>query len=425
MINSKVVSVQKGIKFELKVNFGEGKCAENIFYESSNEQIFTVTNDGVVEGVNSGSAILTVRKGPRTFTVPVYVTDGYVSMNSITASVSKLQLLPGQSSRLLVSSFPSNATTQNIDYYSDNSDVASVNDYGLITAHKEGTAVIKMVNSNRTADFEVTVIVSKGVSKDGTIAKDITLGISSLSLVQGYSKKILTLVSPDNTKDKVLYWSSSNPAIAAVNSAGIVVGKSVGKALITVKTSNNISKNIEVVVNPIKNPVIKPSDDIVSGDWHIKPYTLSFSGSESGVTYYYGLKENEMNQTGKMIQIDRDGSTTYYVKACKENVCSGISTYYSKLDTNKPMVITVAGKETTRVTEDVVHIALKDATSLVKSWCVTSVDSFTNCKWQNINSAISPVVKYTVKQNGIYYVFVKDNANNISDSLSFKITNIG
>ena len=425
LINSKTISIQKGNDINLTINFGEGKCAENIFYESSNDQIFTVTGDGVVDGVNTGSAILTIRKGQRSFTVPVYVTEGYVPIESIATNVNKLQLLPEHSSRLLVSYFPSNATTQNIDYYTDNSTVATVDESGLITAHKEGTAVIKLVNNDRTADFEVTVIVSKGVSKDGTSATSIDLDRSSLVLVQGYSKKILTLVSPDNAKDKTLSWSSSNPTIAAVNSAGVVVGKGIGKALITVKTSNDISKIIEVVVNPIKNPVIKSSDGIVSGGWHTKPYTLKFSGSDSGVTYYYGLSENNMNETGEMVKINSNGNATYYVKACKENICSGISAYYSKLDASKPVVITVAGKETTKVTEDVVHIALKDVTSLVKSWCVTSVDDSSSCKWQNINSAVSPVVKYTVKQNGIYYVFAKDNANNISDSLSFKITNIG
>lgn len=425
LINSKTVSVQKSSTVELKINFGEGKCSENIFYESSNEQIFTVTNNGKVEGVNTGSAVLTIRKGQRSFTVPVYVTDNFVSMQSITTNVNKLQLLPEQKTRLLVSYFPSNATTQNIDYYSDNSVAVSVDEFGVITAHKEGTATIKVINGNRTADFEVTVIVSKGVSKDGTTTVGVSLDKTSLTLVQGTSQKVIALVAPDNAKDKTLIWSTSNPAIAAVNSAGVIVGKNIGKTLVTAKTNNGISKSIEVTVNPIKNPVIAPSDNIVSGAWHTKTYTLNFSGSESGVTYYYGTSENNMNQTGEKLKVIENGNATYYVKACKENICSGISTYYSKLDTNKPRVITVAGIETGKVREDVVHIALKDVTSFIKNWCVTTVNNVEKCKWQNINFVPSPVVKYTVKNNGTYYVFAKDVAGNISEPLSFKMTNIG
>ena len=425
LINSKTVSVQNGSITDLKIYFGDGKCSENIFYESSNEQIFTVTNNGEVKGINTGSAILTVRKGQRSFTVPVYITDNFVSMESITANVNKLQLLPDQSARLVLSYFPYNTTTQNIDYYSDNVTAVSVDEFGLIKAHQEGTATIKVTNGNRTADFEVTVIVSKGVSKDGSITTDVSLDKTSLTLVQGNSEKILALVTPDNAKDKTLVWSTTNPTIAAVNSAGVVVAKNPGTALITAKTSNGISKSVQVQVNPIKSPIINSSDGITSGNWHTKSYTLYFSGSESGVTYYYGLSETNMNETGKKVRITKDGNVTYYVKACKENICSGVVTYYSKLDTNKPSVVTVAGKEPTRVSEDVVHIALKDVTSLVKSWCVTSVNNLSSCKWQYINSAVSPVVKYTVKRNGIYYVFAQDNAGNVSKSLSFEITNIG
>lgn len=47
------------------------------------------------------------------------------------------------------------------------------------------------------------------------------------------------------------------------------------------------------------------------------------------------------------------------------------------------------------------------------------------CKWTTINAMANPVVTYTARSNGTYYVFAQDVAGNVSDSLSFEITNIG
>ena len=385
----------------------------------------TVTSTGEVKGINIGQAILTVRKGQRSFSVPVYVTEKFINIELMSANTNKIQMLPGQNTRVKLSFYPLNATTQGLDYYSDNQSVVSVSESGLITAHKEGTANITITTSNRSKSYTITIIVSKGLAQEGSIVTDLQLSKANVTIVEGGSEKIVATISPDNAKDKTITWSSSDPKIATVNKSGVIYGKSAGTALITATTSNGISKTVQVTVGSIIKPTVTPSDGIVSNKWHNRGYTLKISGSDSGVTYYYGTSKTSINTKGSDIKIIKDENTTYYIKACKENVCSEPAEYISKLDVTKPKVVTVAGIESSTVQEDSIQIAMQDSTSYINKWCVTNTNSISTCKWKNISSSANPVITYTAKTNGTYYVFASDNAGNTSTSLSFEITNIG
>ena len=78
LVLGKRISVVKDATYELNINFGEGECSKDIYYESSNDEIMTVSSEGEIKGIKAGSAILTVRKGTRMFSVPVYVTNEFV-----------------------------------------------------------------------------------------------------------------------------------------------------------------------------------------------------------------------------------------------------------------------------------------------------------------------------------------------------------
>lgn len=425
LVFSERISIVKDTTHELNIGFGQGACSEDIYYETSNDEIMTVSAEGEIKGIKVGSAILTISKGSRSFSVPVYVTEDFVPMTKLNVTPEKVQLTPGQNTRLKISTAPYNTTAQNIDFYSNDESIATVDEYGFVTAVKEGTTTIRVTNGNRTVEDVVTIVVTKAVSEEGSIVTDLTLNKSSLTMIQGDSEKIVANITPDNAKDKTITWTSSNSDIVTVTSEGVIYAKDAGKAVITAKTSNNISKTVEVTVSSMASPTITASDGITSNKWHHRAYTLKFSGSESGTTYYYGTSENQVTTKASELKISKDEKTTYYVKACKENICSKTVSYISKTDITKPKVVTVAGIESTTVTTDDVHIALQDTTSLIRRWCVTKTDSSNTCKWTTINAMANPVVTYTARSNGTYYVFAQDVAGNVSDSLSFEITNIG
>lgn len=420
----KHISVIKDFDYTLTADYGEKECAKGITYESSDESIMTVSKNGKIFGQGIGKAILTIKKDARTISLNVEVTEKHVEMSKLSVTPEKVQLKPKENIRLKVAFYPENATTTKMNFSSSDPEIADVTESGLIVAKKPGEVIIKAVSLNSGLSKEVKVVVSKEISSEGALVTEMKLNKERLTLVQGESEKILATVTPDSARDKKILWESANPEIATVTNNGVIFAKQEGTTTITASTSNNISKTIEVSVSNMKAPVITSSDMIESDIWHNKPFILTFSGSENGVVYYYGTEIEKMNNKGPRITVTKDKKETYYVKACKNNVCSKEVSYVSKLDKTKPKVVTVAGIDKTPATEDKLQIALTDKTSLVQKWCVTQTDNSATCRWTTIKTAKNPTVPYTATYNDTYYIFAKDVAGNISDSYKFEIVNI-
>lgn len=459
LLMSKQISVLSGGSYNLKIDFGEEECSQGITYTSSNDEVATIDESGLIKGLQKGQAIITMSKGTKSVSFKVDVTGEYIGIKSFEVIPKILQLSEGEKHRLKINYNPVNATSFNTNFYSDNTSIAKVSSGGLVEAISEGTATIKAYPSTSSMAAEVKVVVTKGEQK-GTFATDMTLNKNEITLVQGKSEKIIATLTPENISNKVISWKTSDGSIASVDQNGVIYAKNAGTAEITATTKNNIVKTVKVTVLKMKSPSIKASDSISSGTWHTKPYVITFATEETGITYYYGIDENKMDSTGEKVIINKDQNNTYYVKSCtrtcretctdkkdkngkivrdekgqsvkvckstcskKPSICSDVTSYIAKLDTTKPQVVTVAGIEHTPVKEDTIQIAIKDSTSLVQKWCVTNKNNASSCKWNTIQTSTNPVVDYTATKNGAYFAFAKDTAGNISDGLKFEITNI-
>ena len=442
----------KDAKYSLNIDFGNELCSEGIQYESSNSDIFTVDEEGQITPIKIGTAILSIKKDDMSIDAKVAVTDKNIDVKALKVVPSKLQLAAGENVRLMLDHAPANATSGRIAFKSSDETVALVSEGGLIQAIAAGTAKITVLAPSGVK-AEVTVIVTGGSEEsDSAVPTEINLQKTEINLVQGNSERIIAIVTPDVAKNKKLTWKSVDENIATVDQNGVVLARNEGSTNVTVATFNDIIKTIKVNVTKMKSPVITASDKINTNHWHTKPYTLNFSGAANGLFYYYGTSEDNMTNTGNKLTISKDSNLIYYVKICTVScqakcqekrvkrdviktcekdcnpepvICSSPTAYVSKLDTTKPEVLKIVGVETTRaVKDDTVQIAFKDATSMIKYWCVTNVDSASTCKWKTIQSSSSPVENYTATYNDIYYVFAKDAAGNISDSRQFEITNI-
>ncbi len=129
---------------------------------------------------------------------------------------------------------PANATNKAVTWSSNNKAIATVNSKGLVTAVKKGTATITVTtkDGNKTATCTVTV-KAKEVKVTG-----VKLDKETLTRQVGDSYQLKATVLPENATNKAVTWSSSNKAIATVNSKGLVTAKTVGTATITVTTKD-------------------------------------------------------------------------------------------------------------------------------------------------------------------------------------------
>ena len=69
----------------------------------------------------------------------------------------------------------------------------------------------------------------------------ISLSKSSLTITVGNTSQLTATVSPNNASNKGVSWSSSNTAVAVVDSNGKITGKSSGTATIYAKSKSNSS----------------------------------------------------------------------------------------------------------------------------------------------------------------------------------------
>ena len=168
-----------------------------------------------------------------------------VDVEKVSLNKSATTLTEGESETLTATITPSNATgDKTVKWSSSNEAVATVDSNGKVTAKKAGTAVITATSSNgKTAGCTVTV-KQKEIAITG-----ISLNKSTTSLTEGESETLTATITPSNaTGDKTVKWSSSNEAVAAVDSNGKVTAKKAGTAVITATSSNGKTAGCTVTV---------------------------------------------------------------------------------------------------------------------------------------------------------------------------------
>ena len=144
----------------------------------------------------------------------------------------------GDTETLTATVEPADATNQEVTWDSDDDDVATVNDEGLVTAIGEGDCVITVttVDGGHKAICIVTVpeqppifFPVTGVSIDPT---DVTLNVNQ-------TLQLNAIVEPTHATNQDVTWSSSDSRIASVDaSSGLLRAVSGGEAVITVTTVN-------------------------------------------------------------------------------------------------------------------------------------------------------------------------------------------
>jgi uncharacterized protein YjdB len=204
-----------------------------------------VDQNGKVSAVSStGSAKITVSsKEDGSKKAECTVTVGGVTVTGVTLDKTSLTLAKGGQETLTATLLGSGASA--LTWISSNPDVAAVPDGSTgsqvtVTGKSGGNATITVstVNGGYTASCVVTVnIPVDSVSLDHT--KIMLRSSSGSSIISKASMAQLSAtVLPADATNKQVTWASDNPNIATVSASGMVTGKAVGNATITVTTAD-------------------------------------------------------------------------------------------------------------------------------------------------------------------------------------------
>jgi len=195
---------------------------------------YTSANGGTA--VNSGTTI------NGNTTIYAHWTKNPVAVSGVRLNKTSTSIAEGGSETLSVTISPSDASNKTITWSSSNTNVATVDGNGRVSAKKVGTATIT-ATSNNNIKASCTVTVTASVT-------GVSLNKTSITLTAGGSEILTATVTPSNATNKGVTWSSSNTSVATVDNNGKVTAKAGGTATITVKTNDgNKTATCKVTVN--------------------------------------------------------------------------------------------------------------------------------------------------------------------------------
>lgn len=151
---------------------------KGVTWSSSNPDVATVDNGGKVTAVSIGTAtiIATAECGGKTAVCSVIVPT--IPTSGVSLNHASLVLLPGSKFSLEATVLPLNATCKDINWFSSDPSIVSVNNEGVITAVAEGNAVVVVTTKygGKTATCSVTITTKQ--IKMTSLLKNVRIGLT-------------------------------------------------------------------------------------------------------------------------------------------------------------------------------------------------------------------------------------------------------
>lgn len=223
------VEIVKNNTSKINPTFTPSNTTRQTCYWSSNKtSIATVDCYGNVKGISAGTATITATSIDGGFISSCTVTvKEPVPVTGVNITESSVSIEKDSTHQLVWEITPSNASNQNVVFISDNEDIATVDENGLITAVSKGTTTISILTEDGEFDdsCEVTVTSDEPVIYNYTIGWGNATGTagtySNFTANSGSVTNILSFTSQKNsgTNDPA-YNSSSNELRLYYNSGG-------------------------------------------------------------------------------------------------------------------------------------------------------------------------------------------------------------
>ncbi len=230
---------------------------DDVQWTSGNDDIATVDENGLVTAVAPGTVIITATLDGKTDTCSIIV-DTELKSVTIENQAQTLELVRKQTGKLNVILNPENATIiPTATWKSNNEDIATVDENGVVTAIAPGTAII-------TVDYGNGIIASRNVEVTEILANSITINNKVESMLINDIIKLGATLTPADATDNI-NWTSSDESILKVDQEGNVTALKAGKATITVSTDSGLTDSIEIEVTEkhIDSIIVSVSDDSI------------------------------------------------------------------------------------------------------------------------------------------------------------------
>lgn len=309
-VNKKVIAVTSVVLGNTELTLVEGEeeklavavtpenaTDKSVVWESGNESVATVSQEGLVTAVGEGKATITVKTNDGGFRASCEVTvkKKVIAVTGVKLSAASMTLREGDKGTLTATVEPANATNKNVEWWTSDLDVVSVTSTsggsnGYVEARGAGKATVTV----KTEDGEFSASCEITVEKKEVPVTGIALEQSSLLLPVGNTYTFRAHVQPSNATDQDIQWGSSNGGVATVDQTGKVTAVAAGTADIiatlagkfarcTVQVDNvTISmKKSSYNILPVTKKINIKSD--IAANFELDYSKFSFSSSDKDV----------------------------------------------------------------------------------------------------------------------------------------------
>ena len=267
---SKVTAVRN----DKNINVNWTKVAHASSYVLSRYNKITGIVNDIYEGTDTAFEDKDLTSGKYVYTVKAILDENEADANLYSNSVSEeseaviipepvtgievandyqhMGLFVGGSGKIRYSVLPGNATNTNVIFKSLNEKVATVDSNGVVTGVSEGNADIVITTEEGGFEAKCTVRVD-GIDARG-IDKTVTMGLNQ-------TRQLQVKITPSDTTNKNVQWTSSNNSVATVDSNGVVTSKNSGSTIITATTHNGLKTEFFIEVEtPVTNITLNSNE---------------------------------------------------------------------------------------------------------------------------------------------------------------------
>lgn len=223
-----------------------------VTWSSSKPSVVAVDSLGKITAISKGTAVVTVTTKDLNMAASCVITVNDLVVHPLSVSLNKTtdNLLVGATDILTVAINPLNSTNKDVTWTSSDPSIVSVDNEGKITMISEGSATITVATVD--GKMSATCIVT---GSSIIVPTQVKLNKTSDTLMVGDVCNLTAAITPSNSINQEVKWSSSNASIASVDSIGKVTAVGAGTVAITVttKAGNVVASCIVAVNNPTNN----------------------------------------------------------------------------------------------------------------------------------------------------------------------------
>ncbi len=359
---------------ENTTGFADG-VNRNVIWSSTNENVLTVNENGLVTFVAPGTAAVVAMtedggfQAYCNFVVSVPVEEVRITSDDLILNV-------GDELQLDAEVLPLTATNRTIEWSSTDTNVVTIDSNGTLKAVKAGHCAIFAKSLDNGAEDYINVYVRQPVST-------VTLNTNEMTVTKGTVFWLYATILPENADIKVVDWSTSDPTIATVDSTGMVTALQAGVVTITATSQDTGDSDFCVVTitDPVTSITLLTGDSqtlFVGSQFTIVPEVLPIDAPNKAVTY---ISTNE-----EIATVDENGVVT----ALKGGECDIIVTTVERGLRAQCHITVIEYLSTITLNETFSYINIGSYIDLVAT---TTTDTATNKSivWTTSNSAIATV----------------------------------